>query len=68
MYDKKGNQTEFVEKKYDIQTKDWTNFSRFTATYNELNYMIEKIEYIFDRKTSQWVESGRFKFTTDKKI
>jgi len=68
IYDKKGNQTEYIERKYDYNNSDWKNFNRFTATYNELGYMIEKTEYKWNRGTSQWDVDGIYKFSTEKKI
>ena len=68
VYDKKGNQIEYIEKKYDNSKNNWTNFNRFTATYNEQNNMIEKVEYTFDRTSNQWTIVTTFRFTTDKKI
>lgn len=67
-YDKKGNQTGYVEKKFDYSNKTWVNFNKFSALYNEEGYMIEKTEFIWNRSTSQWDIKGQYKFTTDLKI
>lgn len=67
-YDKKGNQTEYIEMKYDYANKSWVNFSRSTAIYNEEGYMTGKTEFIWNRGTSQWDIKGQYKFTTETNI
>ena len=69
MYDKKGNQTEYLEKKFNIDGSSWMNFNKFTATYdNTTGNMLEKTEYKWNRTTNQWDIDGQYKFTTDTKI
>ena len=67
-YDKLGNQTEYIEKKYDYKNTMWMNFNKFSAIYNENGNMTEKIEYIWNRSTNQWDEQGKYKFSTETKI
>jgi hypothetical protein len=67
-YDKKGNQLDYQEMKFDYQKSEWAKHSKNEAIYNENGYMTEKIEYIWNRGTNQWDVAGKFKFTTDTKI
>ncbi|MBU8891324.1 MAG: hypothetical protein KOO66_00985 [Bacteroidales bacterium] len=68
IYDKKGNQLEYNEMRFDSNNNDWTRFNKNEALYNEDGYMTEKIEYTWNRNTSQWDVKGKYRFTTETKI
>jgi hypothetical protein len=67
-YDKKGNQLDYQEMKYDYKNSAWTKYNKSEAMYNENGYMTEKTEYIWNRNTNQWEVAGKYKFTTDSEI
>ncbi len=67
-YDKKGNQLDYQELRFDNRKEEWRKFSRNESMYNENGYMIEKTEYIWNNSANQWEVADRFKFTTDTKI